>query len=251
MCGRFANALQAQAYRNAVQAQIEGMRNRNRRGNPDDNQQHQHQGEGQDRFDFHHGPNIDAYRPSHNVAPQTRSPILRFDNEKGELILDTMKWGLVQRAAKVPPTGLDAARSINARDDTILRGSIWSPLFPKQRAILFVQGFYEWQHKEKIGSKDEIIAHFIGLDQGGMGRIDKNGKQKALLPMACLWEKCSELRTKASRGDWTWSQSDSEDSILKSLFLSLLFPGFNGDEEDTYTFTIVTTAANKQMHFVS
>lgn len=205
MCGRFANALRAAEYRAAIQSQVDRINQNN-----DDQRQAQ----------LEIGATADSYRPSHNVAPQTRSPILRLkDASSSTLLLDTMKWGLVSKHCKVPPTGLDAARSINARDDTILapRGSIWSPLLPSQRCILFVQGFYEWQHKEKVGSKDEIIAHFIGLDREGKGRKDKDGKEKGMVPMAGLWEKCR----------------------------------FDGDEEDTYSFTIVTTQANKQMHFVS
>ncbi|SNX82456.1 uncharacterized protein MEPE_01162 [Melanopsichium pennsylvanicum] len=212
MCGRFANAQPIPQYRSAVREQLPP----------------------------HHpapqpSPDADDYTPSHNVAPQTRCPVVRRElswererrfrsiksptdaERQHRLIIQTMKWGLVPRFHKNPPSYGEAYKTINARDDTILspQRSMWHSLLPAQRCVVFVQGFYEWQ-KKGDGDKVERIPHFVGMREPGHGREDKTGHGRRLMPLAGLWERVR----------------------------------FENEDKPLYTFTIVTTASNHQLGFL-
>ncbi|PWZ03058.1 DUF159-domain-containing protein, partial [Testicularia cyperi] len=214
MCGRFANAQPAPQYRAAVRHQLP------------------------ERRDPTPAPDADDYYPSHNVAPQTRCPIVRRElswererrlkslahapspaDKEHQIILQTMKWGLIPRFHKTPPSHGEAYRTINARDDTILspQRSMWHPLLPAQRCVVFVQGFYEWQ-KRGTGDSEKVerIPHFVGMPESGPGRTDKDGNAKRLMPLAGLYERVR----------------------------------FEGEDKPLYTFTIVTTGSNDQLEFL-
>ncbi|KAE8212791.1 hypothetical protein CF327_g3604 [Tilletia walkeri] len=198
MCGRFSNALALEEFRQAVQDQL-----------PSGSQAEL-------------APDAEHYNRSFNVAPQTRSLVLRRaaegDNEKHDIVLQSMKWGLVPRSTKSPPKGPDAYKTINARDDTILSGSgLWAPLFKRasHRCIVFIQGFYEWQKKDS--KPTDKIAHFVGMSEQGRGRSNSSeGREYRLMPVAGLWERVR----------------------------------FEGESEDLYTFTIITTESNSQLKFL-
>ncbi|TKY85041.1 hypothetical protein EX895_006121 [Sporisorium graminicola] len=214
MCGRFANAQSIPQYRAAVQDELP------------------------DHPPPTPAPDADDYTPSHNVAPQTRSPVVRRelswererrlkslqnptdDDRKHQLIIQTMKWGLIPRFHKKPPSYGEAYKTINARDDTLLspQRSMWHPLLPSQRCVVFVQGFYEWQKRGAPGDGDKVerIPHFVGMTEPGQGRNDKTGHGKRLMPLAGLWERVR----------------------------------FEGEDKPLYTFSIVTTASNSQLGFL-
>lgn len=214
MCGRFANAQSIPQYRAAVRDELPN------------------------RQPPTPAPDADDYTPSHNVAPQTRSPVVRRElswererrlkslknptdeDRKYQLILQTMKWGLIPRFHKKPPSYGEAYKTINARDDTVLspQRSMWHPLLPSQRCVVFVQGFYEWQKRGAPGDGDKVerIPHFVGMAEPGQGRNDKTGHGKRLMPLAGLWERVR----------------------------------FEGEDKPLYTFTIVTTASNSQLGFL-
>jgi hypothetical protein len=89
---------------------------------------------------------------------------------------------------------------------------MWTPILRAgKRCVVFCQGFYEWQKKDDGAQR---IAHFVGMRDAGHGRTDVKGEQRALMPMAGLWEKCSI------------------------------------DGEDIYSFTIITTESNHQLTFL-
>ncbi|KAK0534767.1 hypothetical protein OC842_002549 [Tilletia horrida] len=228
MCGRFSNGLELDDFRQAVRDELP------------------------DGYEPELGPDADKYNRSYNVAPQTRSLVLRAvlngdgssGAEKGNaaeehehhdgaanvhLVLQSMKWGLVPRSTKHPPKGPDAYKTINARDDTILSGSgLWAPLFKRasHRCVVLVQGFYEWQKRGADSAKPERIAHFVGMGEAGRGRrAQQHAKAKGeegefggyrLMALAGLWEKVR----------------------------------YEGESEDLYTFTIITTSSNAQLDFL-
>ncbi|CAD6886104.1 unnamed protein product [Tilletia controversa] len=203
MCGRFSNALALEEFRQAVQDQLpKGC-----------------------HADL--APDAEQYNRSFNVAPQTRSLVLRRAEDGGAgdkhgLVLQSMKWGLVPRSTKTLPKGPDAYKTINARDDTILSGSgLWAPLFKRaeHRCVVMVQGFYEWQKKGSTESSKPVdrVAHFVGMNEPGKGRKNSSeGREYRLMPLAGLWERVR----------------------------------FEGESEDLYTFTIITTESNKQLGFL-
>jgi putative SOS response-associated peptidase YedK len=137
--------------------------------------------------------------------------------EAGSAIMQTMRWGLLPPHQKQLPTFKDTMNTINARDDTLLSGSpLWSRPFNKgQRCVVFVQGFYEWLKKTK-GSGVERIPHFIGMEEKGVGRRDREGEEKKMMPLAGLWEKCRP----------------------------------DGESEERFTFTIITTDVSSQLDFL-
>ncbi|PWN19766.1 DUF159-domain-containing protein [Microstroma glucosiphilum] len=214
MCGRFPQAHPAQQYRAAVAPQLPRRRRpRQTRGS-------------------------DTYHASHNVAPNSYVPVVRHvlpkedtsslqiemdeeeqdeKEEAGSAIMQTMRWGLLPPHQKQLPTFKDTMNTINARDDTLLSGSpLWSRPFNKgQRCVVFVQGFYEWLKKTK-GSGVERIPHFIGMEQSGVGRKDREGKEKMMMPLAGLWERCRP----------------------------------DGESEERFTFTIITTEVSSQLDFL-
>lgn len=142
---------------------------------------------------------------------------LEEKEEAGSAIMQTMRWGLLPPHQKQLPTFKDTMNTINARDDTLLSGSpLWSRPFNKgQRCVVFVQGFYEWLKKTK-GSGVERIPHFIGMAEGGVGRKDREGKEKKMMPLAGLWERCRP----------------------------------DGESEERFTFTIITTDVSSQLDFL-
>lgn len=213
MCGRFPQALQAEDHRRSVTPQLPRQRQprATRRS--------------------------DEYHASYNVAPSSVVPVCRCilpeedvssldvdksnqdDDDQGgpTVVMQTMRWGLLPPHQKTTPTPKDTFHTINARDDTMLSGNgLWSrPLKRGQRCVVFVMGFYEWLKKTK-GSGVDRIAHFIGLEEQGLGRKDREGKEKKLMPLAGLWEKCH----------------------------------IEGESEPRYTFTIITTEVCKELSFL-
>ncbi|ORZ17076.1 hypothetical protein BCR42DRAFT_25594 [Absidia repens] len=109
----------------------------------------------------------DKYRPRYNVAPRTFVPVVRQNDDKNQLVLQTMKWGLIPFFSKTMPD----MQPINARDDSLLEGS---PMYNKakndKRCIVVADGFYEWK---KLGNgkkapyytkrKDGQLMLFAGL----------------------------------------------------------------------------------------
>jgi len=238
MCGRFSNAQPAYQYTVTVREQLQ------RGGNHTTPREEDAPGPSQsdkatqsssssrnedviDALPFHTSLSEDDYYPTHNVSPTSRVPILRLDTPvalplegqseeqkigKNGLVIECMRWGLLPAHTTSIPRGPDALRTINARDDSVLSGqSMWTPLLRKgKRCVVFVQGFYEWQ-KKTDGTR---IAHFVGMQNYGNGRTDVQGKQRALMPMAGLYERC---------------------------FI---------DEQEVYSFSIITTESNKQLNFL-
>ncbi|KAI8086123.1 uncharacterized protein BX664DRAFT_334964 [Halteromyces radiatus] len=108
----------------------------------------------------------DKFRPRYNVAPRSFVPVVR-QNDSGQLMLQTMKWGLVPSFAKTMPD----MQPINARDDTLLTGSpMYDRIKSDKRCIVVADGFYEWK---KLGNgkkvpyytrrKDGQLMFFAGL----------------------------------------------------------------------------------------
>lgn len=217
MCGRFAQALPPRDYYNVVDDQIHG----NRR---EDHHNSNNNSTSRPELQLHSQVGEQDYHPTHNVAPGVQVPIVRLEDpipltssSKGagdqNLLIQCMRWGLLPHHTTSIPRGVDAMRTINARDDAVLSGrSMWTPLLRSgKRCIIFAQGFYEWLKKDEGAQK---IAHFVGMQIPGNGRKDAEGKQRGMMPMAGLWEKCTI------------------------------------EGKDVYSFRIITTDSNDQLNFL-
>ncbi|KIP09436.1 hypothetical protein PHLGIDRAFT_11961 [Phlebiopsis gigantea 11061_1 CR5-6] len=114
----------------------------------------------------------DDYQPRHNVAPRSRAPVVRRRRDSpadasvdassslpDELILHTMKWGLVPHWSKYEDLRLN---TINARKESLVEGSgIWMSLRGRKRCAIPCEGYYEWLKKGK-----ERLPHFTKRNDG-------------------------------------------------------------------------------------
>lgn len=82
----------------------------------------------------------------YNVAPTQDAPIIRAD-EAGMAgrHLEFMRWGLIPFWAK---DATIAARTINARSETVASTPAYRAAFGSRRCLVPVSGFYEWQKLE-------------------------------------------------------------------------------------------------------
>ncbi|KAH8112111.1 hypothetical protein DFH11DRAFT_1609783 [Phellopilus nigrolimitatus] len=156
----------------------------------------------------------DAFYPRFNVAPRSRSLVIRSRNRyddghdavdddkqdkqdtpkhRGKAVMHTMKWGLIPHWSKHEDTTLN---TINAKGENLVEGGgMYTSIKGKKRCAVVCQGYYEWLKKGK-----DKLPHFTK---------HKDGK---LLLLAGLY-----------------------DSVT-----------LEGSTETLWTFTIVTTNASKQ-----
>ena len=79
------------------------------------------------------------YRPRYNVAPTQSHFIVRIKYENREVIPAT--WGLVKSGSKDASM---AARTINARSETVETRGAFRDAFQKRRCVVPADGFFEW-----------------------------------------------------------------------------------------------------------
>ena len=87
---------------------------------------------------------VDAYRPSYNVAPSQRVPVLRVIRSlAGERRIEAMRWGLIPYWTKGEPPKYS---TINATIEKLEMAPAWrGPWARSQRCVMPAAGFYEWQ----------------------------------------------------------------------------------------------------------
>lgn len=84
------------------------------------------------------------YDKRYNIAPSQSVPIV-VAGEQGREI-HAMRWGLIPSWAKDPALG---NKLINARAETVHEKPSFRSSFIKQRCLVPVDGFYEWQVRDK------------------------------------------------------------------------------------------------------
>ncbi len=80
-------------------------------------------------------------QPSWNVAPTSRSMVVRIDDD-GQRRIDLMRWGLVPIWAKDVKIGV---RAINARSEDAATKPMFRDALKKRRCLIPVDAFYEWK----------------------------------------------------------------------------------------------------------
>ncbi|VDC07256.1 unnamed protein product [Peniophora sp. CBMAI 1063] len=128
--------------------------------------------------------NREAFVPRYNVAPRSQAPVIRrrspspstTANDKegkdegageegegeGELVLHTMKWGLVPHWSKKEDTTLS---TINARAESLCEGGsqgVWGSVKGRRRCVVPAQGYYEWLKKGR-----ERVPYFTRFKDEG------------------------------------------------------------------------------------
>ncbi|KAK4706054.1 hypothetical protein P7C70_g146, partial [Phenoliferia sp. Uapishka_3] len=101
----------------------------------------------------------ESYRSRYNVAPQSRSVVVRR-SKTPEPTIELMKWGLIPSWTKRPPT--KPLNTINCRSDRLFEGGgMWGSVRGRNRCVIVAQGFFEWLNKGK-----DKIPHFTKLPDG-------------------------------------------------------------------------------------
>ena len=80
-----------------------------------------------------------SWLPRFNISPESRLPVIVMEN--GRRVIRFMKWGLVPHWAKDEAS---AARSINARAETIADKPTFRTAFRQHRALVPADSFFEW-----------------------------------------------------------------------------------------------------------
>lgn len=84
--------------------------------------------------------------PRYNIAPTQELDVLCLRANHPALV--AMRWGVT---LKVPgKSGNSVVRSVqNCRSDKVWLSPMWKPLIARQRALVPVNGFYEWRRKNR------------------------------------------------------------------------------------------------------
>lgn len=126
----------------------------------------------------------ETLRPSWNVAPTTK--VYAVADHDGDRILTSFRWGLIPSWAKDPRIG---NRAINARSETAADKPMFRSSFTKRRCLIPVDGFYEWERKQK-----GKLPHYI---------YGSDGKP---LPAAGLWS--------------IWNDPETDERLLTCTILT-------------------------------
>lgn len=111
------------------------------------------------------------YYPSHNISPQSYTPVLvsskHFSGATSEAmperLLQPMKWGLIPSWHRGDPKEFTYNMS-NARSDTLLdKKSFKSSLEKGKRCVVLAEGFFEWETL-KGGKKQPYFIYFKPLE---------------------------------------------------------------------------------------
>jgi putative SOS response-associated peptidase YedK len=112
-----------------------------------------------------------AVTPRFNGAPGQQFLIIRENHETGKRSLDLIKWGLIPHWCKDAKGG---RKPINAKAETVHQLPSFRDAFRRRRAILPIDGFFEWR---AIGSGKQPYA--IAMANGspfGLAAIWENWK---------------------------------------------------------------------------
>jgi len=88
----------------------------------------------------------EEFIPRHNIAPRSQAPVLRRrepaadgTHNSNELILQTMKWGLVPHWSKHEDKTLNTT---NARSENLVEGGgMWASIKTRKRCAVICEGY--------------------------------------------------------------------------------------------------------------
>jgi len=139
-----------------------------------------------------------SYRPGYNMGPGSHIPVLRkksskyggsndeeTEMEENDTLLHVMKWGLIPSYTKQSEDGKLQTQFnlINARSEGLTKSGAFRRLLQKQRCVVVVDGFYEW---EKLGAKKKQ-PYFIHTGTQPSLESDIDNKSN-LLHLAALYD---------------------------------------------------------------
>lgn len=109
--------------------------------------------------------------PRYNAAPSQDLMVLRQHPETGQRILQLLRWGLIPNWVKDPKGG---RTPINARSETIASLPMFKSSYAKRRALLPIDGFFEWKAIKGVKTKQ---PYAIAM------------KDRSPFALAAIWEK--------------------------------------------------------------
>lgn len=116
----------------------------------------------------------DRHPRSYNIAPTQHAAIIHPDHDRRQLRSDLAHFGLIPSWAKERSI---SAKMINARSETIWEKPAYRGLISSRRALLPINGFYEWQALPKQpGQKSTKQPWYIS-------RADESP-----MLLACVWD---------------------------------------------------------------
>jgi putative SOS response-associated peptidase YedK len=161
-------------------------------------------------------------KSSFNVAPGNQVPVI-YDDEG--TTLDTFKWGLIPHWAKDEKIGY---KMINARSESIAEKPAYRNAFKKQRCIIPMTGFYEWQKTKKAK-----IPHYFHLENKeylAMAGLYETWKKDDVEIKSCtiitgaankfmekIHDRMPILLTKEDYSDWMDPENQSSNELMKLL----------------------------------
>lgn len=105
------------------------------------------------------------HKPSYNVAPTARVPVVTEAKDGIDREMRVMRWGLIPSWAKEAAIG---NKMFNARSETVMDKPAFRKAFQKRRCVIPAKGFYEWDK----ATKQPYYFH----------------AQEGIFPFAGLWE---------------------------------------------------------------
>ncbi|KAJ6482830.1 hypothetical protein C8R47DRAFT_1132822 [Mycena vitilis] len=102
----------------------------------------------------------DAFVPRYNIAPHTQAPVIRRRaHNSSNLVMSSMKWGLVPHYSKFEDKTLNTT---NARAENLADGGgMWNSIKGPKRCAVVCQGYYEWLTKGR-----DKLPHFVKPKDG-------------------------------------------------------------------------------------
>lgn len=100
--------------------------------------------------------------PRWNGAPRQEYPIIVREEETGQPIFKRARWGFIPRNNKDNTGG---PQPINARSETIASNYMFRWSYRNQRALMPIDGFFEWKDIHGTGKNKKPYA--IAMKSGG------------------------------------------------------------------------------------
>jgi putative SOS response-associated peptidase YedK len=163
------------------------------------------------------------FETDYNAAPTRMLPVVRRNEDTGELETVLMRWGLVPHWAKELKFG---NQTINARAETVKTKPSFRAAYKSRRCLIPAHGYYEWQagpdgkQPHYFSAADGSLLAFAGLweqwtpPEGG----DEVQTFTIIVCAANLFAKDTHDRMPVilDRADWQrWLEGPDVDDLLK------------------------------------
>lgn len=137
----------------------------------------------------------EEFKPCYNLAPTMMIPVVHYLKEESkELIIETMRWGLIPNFSKSIHTPLPQMH--NCRGETVCEKSIFKRLLKSKRCVIYLDGYYEWKRSQKK------LPYFI------------KRKDSQLLCVAGLYDTCEDDDSKKIHSSFTLLTIEPEKDFL-------------------------------------